>query len=170
MGDCQGRLGAVNLRPFVGMDVIVLTRTENHTKCRVIQLIAREYCPCRACMTAKSRKSWLRHIRLKIKSRKPCIVGEKLLWITNRKSWSLFQNPSGKSAWSAPWRRNHDDVISGLQWNLVISETMHAGKNYHGTLPGSHGRSFRIRHVKSLEAPLAEVWRLRHIMSGNATT
>jgi len=26
---------------------------------------------------------------------------------------------------SAPWQRNHGDVISGLQYNLVISETMH---------------------------------------------
>jgi len=26
------------------------------------------------------------------------------------------------------WRRNHDDVISGLQFNLVISETMHPRK------------------------------------------
>jgi len=27
---------------------------------------------------------------------------------------------------------------------------------YHGTLSGGHGRSFRIRHEKSREAPLAE--------------
>jgi len=48
-------------------------------------------------------------------SRKPCIQDEKLLWNAIRKSWSLFQNPSWKIAWSAPWRRNHDDVISGLK-------------------------------------------------------
>jgi len=28
-------------------------------------------------------------------------------------------------SWSAPRRRNHDDVVSGWQWNLVISETVH---------------------------------------------
>jgi len=47
-------------------------------------------------------------------SRKPCIPDKKLLLNTISKSWSLFQNPSWKIAWSAPWRRNHDDVISYL--------------------------------------------------------
>jgi len=47
--------------------------------------------------------------------RKPCITHKKLLWITIRKSWSLFQNPSWKITWRAPWRRNHHDVISSLQ-------------------------------------------------------
>jgi len=47
-------------------------------------------------------------------SQKPCIPDKKLLWTTMRKSWSLFQNPSWKIAWSAPRRRNHDDVISYL--------------------------------------------------------
>jgi len=57
-------------------------------------------------------------------SQKPCITYKKLLWNTIRKSWSLFQIPLWKYAGSAPWRWNHDDVISGLQQNLVISETM----------------------------------------------
>jgi len=48
-------------------------------------------------------------------SRKRCIADKKLLWFAIRKSWSLFQNLSWKIAWSATWRRNHDDVISGLQ-------------------------------------------------------
>jgi len=48
-------------------------------------------------------------------SRTPCIADKKLLWNAIMKSWSLFQNPSCKIAWSASWRRNHDDVISGLQ-------------------------------------------------------
>jgi len=39
----------------------------------------------------------------------------KLLWNTIRKSWSLVHNPSWKFAGSAPWRINHDNVISGLQ-------------------------------------------------------
>jgi len=58
-------------------------------------------------------------------SRKPCITEKKFMCNTISKSWSLFQNPSWKIAWSAPLRRNHDNVISGWQWNLVISETMH---------------------------------------------
>jgi len=48
-------------------------------------------------------------------SRKPCIPNKKLLWITIRKSCSLFQNSSRKIAWSATWRWNYDDVISALQ-------------------------------------------------------
>jgi len=48
-----------------------------------------------------------------------------LLWITIRKSWSLFQKSSWKIARSASWWRNHDDVISGLQKKLIISRTMH---------------------------------------------
>jgi len=58
-------------------------------------------------------------------SRKPCIPDGKLLCNTIRKSWSHFQNPSWKIAWSTRWRRNHDDVISDWQKNFVISETMH---------------------------------------------
>jgi len=57
--------------------------------------------------------------------RKSCIPDKKLLWIIIRKSWSLFQNPSGKFALRAPWWWNHHNVIAGLQWNLVVSETMH---------------------------------------------
>jgi len=45
-------------------------------------------------------------------SRKPCIPDIKLIWNTMRKSWSHFQKPSWKIALSAPWRRNHDNVIS----------------------------------------------------------
>jgi len=58
-------------------------------------------------------------------SRNPCFTDKKLLWITIRKSCLLFQNPSHKITWSAPGRRNPDDVISGLQYNLVIKKTMH---------------------------------------------
>jgi len=47
-------------------------------------------------------------------SRKPCIADKKLLLITITKSWSHFQNPSWKIAWSVSWRRNDDDVISYL--------------------------------------------------------
>jgi len=48
-------------------------------------------------------------------SGKQCMVAKKLLWIVNWKPWSLFQNPSGKSVCSVPWRRNDDDVMSGWQ-------------------------------------------------------
>jgi len=48
-------------------------------------------------------------------SRQPCIPDKTLLRITLRKPWSLFQNRSWKFARSASWRRNHDDVITGLQ-------------------------------------------------------
>jgi len=45
-------------------------------------------------------------------SRKPCIPDKKIQWNAIRKSWSLFQNPSRKIAWSATWWRTDDDVIS----------------------------------------------------------
>jgi len=46
---------------------------------------------------------------------KPCKIDTKCQLNMNIK-WVLpFQNPSCKIAWGAPWQRNHDDVISGLQ-------------------------------------------------------
>jgi len=36
-------------------------------------------------------------------------------------------------------------------------------KNYYGTLSGSHGRSFRMRHVNCVKRLLAEKSRRRHI-------
>jgi len=60
---------------------------------------------------------------------KPCITYKKLPWNTIRKLLSLLQNPSWKIAWSAALRKNHDDVISGLQSNLTSSETMHPRYN-----------------------------------------
>jgi len=56
-------------------------------------------------------------------SRKPCILYKTLLRNAIRKSWSFFQKPSFKIAWSVPWRRT-DYVQSGRQYNLVISETI----------------------------------------------
>ena len=38
--------------------------------------------------------------------------------------WSPFQNPSSKTSYGAPKRRNHHDVISSLQENIIFSETM----------------------------------------------
>jgi len=40
-------------------------------------------------------------------------------------------------------------------------------KSYYRTLSGSHGRSFRIRHKKSPEAPLVEKSQWRHIRLAN---
>jgi len=48
-------------------------------------------------------------------SRKPFVPDKKLLWNANSKSWSLFQNPSWKIAWSAPLRRNHEFTESTLR-------------------------------------------------------
>ena len=38
---------------------------------------------------------------------------------------SPFQNPSLKIVYGAPWRGYHHDLISGLQENVIISETVH---------------------------------------------
>jgi len=48
-------------------------------------------------------------------SRKPHITDKNLLCNTFRKSWSLFENPPWNFVESAPWQKNNDDVISGLQ-------------------------------------------------------
>jgi len=66
------------------------------------------------------------HAKIKCRiTSNPFELGQKLPLTTNRKSWSFFQNPSWKIAWNAPLAEKHDDVISGLQLNLIISETMH---------------------------------------------
>jgi len=47
---------------------------------------------------------------------KPGMAAKTLLWIIIMKYWSVFlQNPSWIIARSVPWRRNHDDVLCGLQ-------------------------------------------------------
>ena len=53
------------------------------------------------------------------------MIDENLLWNTYRKLWSPFQNLSSETAYSAPWRIYTDDVISGLQENLIISEMVY---------------------------------------------
>jgi len=69
-----------------------------------------------------------------------------------------------KSSLSAPWQRNHDDVISGLQWNLVISETMHPRRNvdmerYQEVMVARSESVMKIRR----KPPLAEKSRWCHI-------
>jgi len=67
-------------------------------------------------------------------SRKPCIPDNNLLWNVIRKSWALFQNPSWKFAWSAPWRRTDDDVTSGWQKTSLSRKPCIADKSYYGSL------------------------------------
>ena len=45
--------------------------------------------------------------------------------IMNMNLGSPFQNLSTEILYGAPWRKNHHYVISGLQQNIIISETMH---------------------------------------------
>jgi len=80
-------------------------------------------------------------------SQKPCIADKKLLWNAIWKSWSLIQNPSFKIARSAPWRRNHDDVISGLWFHVIPFITYWLLKPFSGFLSQkSHVRT--ILHFK----------------------
>jgi len=60
-----------------------------------------------------------------------------------------------KNCLKRPWRRNQDDVISYLQTKErnLVNHTSQI-KSYYGSLSGSQGRSFRIRHEKTREAPL----------------
>jgi len=82
-------------------------------------------------------------------SRKPCIPDKKLLWNTVRKSWSLFQNPSWKIAWSAPGREiMMTSYTAGNKTSLCRKPCIPDKKSYYGTLSGCHGRSFRSRHEK----------------------
>ena len=55
------------------------------------------------------------------------MTDENLLWNNNRIPWSPFQNPSLKTAYSAPQRIQHYDDSSSLQENIIISETVHDG-------------------------------------------
>jgi len=84
-------------------------------------------------------------------SRKPYIPDKNLLRTAIRKSWSLFQNPSWKCAWSAPWRRTDDDVISGRHTTPLSLKPCTAAKKL---VSWSLGRSFRIRRETSCEAPV----------------
>jgi hypothetical protein len=55
-------------------------------------------------------------------SRKGCVIEQKLPLLANRKLGLISQNLSMKTMSSAPYRRNHHDVISGFQENHNISE------------------------------------------------
>jgi len=104
-------------------------------------------------------------------SRKPCIPDEKLIWNTISKSWSLFQNPSWKIAVKCP-------LASKLRWRhfrLALKARYlgnHASpiKSYYWSLLGSHGRTFRIRHEKSREAPPGGEIMMTSYPAGNKTS
>jgi len=103
--------------------------------------------------------------------RKPCIEDKKLLWNAIRKSWSLFQKPSYKLAWSDSWRKKS-------RWRhirLAIKPRYlgnHASriKIYYGTLSGSHSRSFRISYENVRAAPLGGVQTMTSYPVGNKTS
>jgi len=78
---------------------------------------------------------------------------KKLLWNFIRKSWPLFENPSWKSACSAPWfedwRWRHIRLAIELHY---LGNHASRIKSYSASLSGSQGRYFRIRNEKSREA------------------
>jgi len=84
---------------------------------------------------------------------KPCIANKKLLWNAIRK-WSLIQNPVTKNRVERP-------LVEKSRWRQIrlaikpryLGNHASQTKCYYGTLSGSHGRSFNIRHEKSREAP-----------------
>jgi len=104
-------------------------------------------------------------------SRKPYIPDKKLLWITIRKSCSLFQNPSWKNCLKRPladkswWSHIRLAIKPRYLGNLTPQM-----KSYYGSLSGSHARSFRIRHEKSREAPSGGGLTITSYPVGNTTS
>jgi len=91
-------------------------------------------------------------------SQKPCITNKKLLWNTIGKSWSLFQIPSWKFAWSAPSVEITMTSYPACSETSLSRKPCITDKSYYGTLSGSHGRSFRFRHENLPEAhPSVEI-------------
>jgi len=103
-------------------------------------------------------------------SRIPCMVTKKLLWNAMRKSWSLFQNPSCKIAWSAPWQRIMMTSYPACNNTSLSRKPYIVDKSYYGTLSGSHDRSIRIRHKKSPKAPPGEEIMMTSYPVGNKTS
>jgi len=112
-------------------------------------------------------KSRWRHIRLAIKLHYIGNHASQIKSYNGTLSGShdrSFRISSWKIAWSAPRRRNHDDVISSLQYNIVISEnmpprqkvTMERYQEVMVALPESVIKN-------RLKLPLAEDWRWRHV-------
>jgi len=111
-------------------------------------------------------KSWWRHIRLAIKHR----------YLGNHASQtkSYYGTLAGNHGRSIRFRHKNRlkcPLAKDWRWRhvrLAIKPRYlknHASQIqiYYGTLSGNHGRSFRIRHEKLREAPLAEDWRWRHV-------
>jgi len=82
-------------------------------------------------------------------------------WTMIMKLGSLFQIPSTKPVWNAEkirWRY----IRLAIKLRYLGNHASQI-KSYYTTLSGSHGRSFKIRHKKSPEAPLADKSRWCHI-------
>jgi len=86
-------------------------------------------------------------------SRKPRIADIKLLWDTSRRSRSLFQNPSRKIAWSAPWGEIMMTSYRACKKTLLSRKPRMVAKSYYESSTGSYGRSCRNRHGESPETP-----------------
>jgi len=95
-------------------------------------------------------------------SRKPCIPDKQLLWNAIKKSWSLFQNPSHKITWSTPGEEITMTSYPACNKTSYLGNHASQIKSFYGKLTGTYGRSFRIRHEKSREEPLAAKSRWRH--------
>jgi len=79
------------------------------------------------------------------------------------KQGSLFHIPSTKPVWNAPSGEITMTSYPVCNKTSFSRKPCIPEKSYYGTLSGSHGRSFRIRHEKLPEAPLAKKSRWRHI-------
>jgi len=96
-------------------------------------------------------------------SRKPYIPDKKLQWNAIRKSWSLFQNPSWKIAWSAPLRRTMTSYsacnITLLPRKPYIAHKKLLWNAIRNSWPLFQNQSWKNR----VKRPLAEKSRWRHI-------
>jgi len=119
-----------------------------------------------ACSAPLANKLLWHHIRLAIK---PRYLGNHASQIK-----SYYRTLSGSHGWS--FRICHKNQLKRLladksRWRHIRQAIKprylgnHASeiKSYYWSLSGSHGRTFRIRHEKSREAPLAENSWWRHI-------
>jgi len=83
---------------------------------------------------------------------------------------SLIQIPSTKPLWNAP--SGEITMTSFSVGNKTLLSWNHASqiKSCYGTLSGSHGRSFRIRHEKSPEVPPVGGLTITSYPVGNTTS
>jgi len=87
-------------------------------------------------------------------SQKPCIQDKTLLWNAIWRSWSIFQNPPCKIAWSAPAIEiTLTSYPACNKTSLSRKPCIPVKKLLWNTIRKSYSCSFRMRHVKSPEAP-----------------